>query len=223
MKPVFILSALAIALASCGTLSKIPQSQLKDDNYLYRSPGERYSKVYVDVYEDTDSISVIPYQNKDGVLKSVNSSTEQFFLKRGIDFDLLVAPFKYRPSSFGFPRQLTNDFNGDFFIGYRFDRFRVHYSKTPAGLVKQIHHRAMTIGSFGGFGSSFISPWTTNYRTTDEYSALVLTRGVSLMFGVNKLTVGLGVGFDYLTDRDKNIWIYQNKTWYSTIVSINLN
>jgi hypothetical protein len=31
------------------------------------------------------------------------------------------------------------------------------------------------------------------------------------MFGLNNLTVGAGVGWDSLTDRDKNIWIYQNK------------
>lgn len=34
---------------------------------------------------------------------------------------------------------------------------------------------------------------------------------------------GVGVGWDYLTDRDKGIWIYQNKPWYGLTVGLNLN
>jgi hypothetical protein len=212
---------IAGVLSSCGTLNKIPESELKDDHYHFRQPGEHYTKVYVDVNDD--SLAIIPADKNASAIKPVKSDTDELFLKRGFDIDLLVAPFKYRPSSSNFPRQLTADFNGNVFFGYRLDRFRVHYTKTPTGIIKQIHHRAMTIGTFGGIGTSSITPWTTNYLTTDEYNGFILIRGLSLMFGVNNLTVGLGVGWDYLTDRDKNIWIYQNKAWYGVTVSINLN
>jgi hypothetical protein len=43
------------------------------------------------------------------------------------------------------------------------------------------------------------------------------------MLGVNNLTVGLGVGWDALTDRDKDIWTYQNKPWFGLTVGLNLN
>src|SRR6185436_17899807 len=107
--------------------------------------------------------------------------------------------------------------------GYRLDRFRVRTIETPAGRRKKIQHKAVTIGAFGGLGSTSISPWTTNQATTDEYNGLVLCRGIALMFGINSLTVGIGVGKDYLTDRDKDIWIYQNKPWYGLTLSVNIN
>ena len=43
------------------------------------------------------------------------------------------------------------------------------------------------------------------------------------MIGLKTLTVGFGVGWDYLTDRDKNIWIYQNKPWIGLTLGLNLN
>jgi hypothetical protein len=61
------------------------------------------------------------------------------------------------------------------------------------------------MGGFGGLGSASINPWTTNYQTTDEYDGFVLTRGLAIMGAVNSLTVGFGIGWDYLTDRDKRI------------------
>jgi hypothetical protein len=79
------------------------------------------------------------------------------------------------------------------------------------------------MGVFGGLGSTSITPWTTNNAITEEYNGLVLSRGFALMLGVNDLTVGLGVGWDYLTDRDKNVWIYQNRSWYGLSIGLNLN
>ena len=70
---------------------------------------------------------------------------------------------------------------------------------------------------------AFVSPWTTNYKTTDEYNAFILSRGFAAMVGFNNLTVGLGIGWDYITDRDKDIWIYQNQAWYGLTLSLNLN
>ena len=65
-----------------------------------------------------------------------------------------------------------------------------------------MRHRAITVRAFGGIGTSSFTPWTTNNGTTDEYNGFILNRGTSLMGGVNNLTVGLGIGWDYLTDRD---------------------
>lgn len=43
------------------------------------------------------------------------------------------------------------------------------------------------------------------------------------MMGYKSLTVGLGVGWDNLLDRDKDIWVYQSKPWYGLTLSLNLN
>ena len=135
----------------------------------------------------------------------------------------MTVPFKYRPATQNLPRQLAVDFNGSLFLGYRIDQYKLVFTNTPAGVVKKVRHRAITLGAFGGLGTTPITPWTTNGGTTDEYTGFILNRGISLMGGVNNLTVGVGVGWDYLTDRDKDLWIYQNKPWYGLTVSLNLN
>jgi hypothetical protein len=181
----------------------------------------RYSTVYVDVKEDT--LVIIPVDKNQTDLTRTKEVENQILVRKSFDVDVLAVPFKFRPSSYNFPRQLTVDFNGSIFLGYRFDRYKVLFTQTPVGVVKKLRHRALTMGFFGGVGTTAVNPWTTNYRTTDEYNGFILNRGLSLMAGVNNLTVGAGVGWDYLTDRDKEIWIYQNKPWFGLTISLNLN
>ncbi len=203
-----------LSLAGCAGLSKY---QLKNDYYEFHQPGQPYTKVFVRVKED--SIEVTKLNESTEVVRG----QDEYFIKKSFDIDAMVVPFKYRPSSMGFPRQLNTSFNGNVYIGYRIDRFWLDYKNTPAGMVKELKHSAITVGGFGGLGTAFISPWSTNYQTTDEYDGVVLTRGLALMVGINSLTVGLGVGWDYLTDRDKDIWIYQNKAWYGLTLGLNIN
>ena len=203
-----------IILAGCAGLSKY---QLRNDYYEFHQPGQPKATVFVRVKED--SIEVTKLDQSTEVIRG----QDEFFVKKSFDIDAMTVPFKYRPSSMGFPRQLNSSFNGNLYIGYRVDRFWLDYKNTPAGMVKELKHSAITVGGFGGIGTAFISPWSTNYQTTDEYDGVVLTRGLAFMIGLNSLTVGLGVGWDSLTDRDKNIWIYQNKAWYGLTLGLNIN
>ncbi len=215
--PCFII----VVLSSCSTLKNLPDSGLSPGYYQLHQSDSRYIKVYLDTKED--SLIIIPIDKSGNSLSPVKMINDQSFLKRSFDIDVLIVPFKFRPSSFNFPRQLTTDFNGNVYFGYRLDRYKTRISQTLTGTLKKLQHRALTFGGFGGLGTTFISSWTTNYRTTDEYNALILMRGVSLMAGINNLTVGMGVGWDYITDRDKSIWIYQNKAWYGLTLSLNIN
>lgn len=206
-----------VLFVSCSSITSLPESELKSGYYYYAENKTKYEKVYVEMHEDSATIVKIA----DG--SRIANHSDQKFQKRTFDIDVLIIPFKIRPSAYNFPTQLNTDFNGNVFFGYRSDRLKSHYFKTPLGVVKKYWHRAFTFGAFGGIGSSSITPWTTNYRTMDEYNGLILSRGLSAMFGVNNLTVGLGVGWDYLTDRDKSIWIYQNRPWLGLSVSLNIN
>lgn len=216
MRYVYLLSV-ALMTTSCSLFTRLVETELKTDYYKAKLGSEEQEKVYVDVRGD--SITVVKLAGGTSVVLQAN----QKLIKRSLDLDVLAVPFKFRPSSLGFPRQLTTEFNGNIFFGCRIDRFKLHHFATPLGTLKKFRHRAFTVGTFGGIGSASITPWTTNYQTTDEYSGLVLSRGLSAMVGVNSLTVGVGVGWDYLTDRDKSIWIYQNKPWYGLTLSLNLN
>jgi hypothetical protein len=210
-----------IIFSSCATSKKIPDSTLESDYYDYQYEGSKFSRVYVDVSGDSLKIISIDDNSKPG--EPIAPGDRQLFLKRSFDIDVMTVPFKYRPATKNLPRQLNVDFNGSLFFGYRLDQYKMDFIQTPTRVIKKVRHRAITMGLFGGVGTSSITPWTTNNGTTDEYNGLILNRGISLMGGVNNLTVGIGVGWDYLTDRDKDIWIYQNKPWYGLTLSLNLN
>lgn len=216
MNKLFSLVAL-ISLAGCAGLKNLPKYQLSNDYYEFHQPGQPKSKVFVRVKED--SIEITKLDESTEVIRG----QDKYFIKKSFDVDVMTVLFKYRPSSMGFPRQINSSFNGNVYLGYRIDRFWLDYKKTPAGTVKEMKHHALTVGGFGGIGTAFISPWSTNYRTTDEYDGVVLTKGLAFMVGINSLTVGLGVGWDNLTDRDKDIWIYQNKAWYGLTLGLNIN
>jgi hypothetical protein len=220
MKITFILSV-AILFCSCATLKKLPDSNLQSGYYKLHQPNTKHSKVYLDVVED--SLNIISTDSDSNTKPPIVPVNGQTFLKESFDIDVMTVPFKFRPATQNLPRQLTVDFNGNIFLGYRFDQYKVVFTETPAGLVKKVRHRAITFGAFGGMGTSSITPGTTNNGTTDEYNGFILNRGISIMGGVNNLTVGLGIGWDYLTDRDKDTWIYQNEPWYGLTLSLNLN
>jgi hypothetical protein len=215
----FLIILISFALCCCGTLKDSPKYQLGDGTYLYKQKAEKYNKVYVVSLED--SVRIYDEATKAEVQHTAGET--QFFLTRTFDVDIMTVGFKYRPATMNLPRQVNTDFNGNVFVGYRFDRFKISYRSTPLGYRQKSSHRGVTVGGFGGVGSTAMTPWTTNNQMTDEYNGLVLTRGLAIMVGINTLTVGLGIGWDRLTDRDKHIWIYQNKPWYGLTLGLNVN
>lgn len=218
--PIGSLAALAL-LASCAGAKISREIPLESGNYLMKIKDTEPQQVFINVVDD--SLAMYPTVDGQNYGPPVLPLHNSVLIDRSFDFDVLSIPFKYRPHAMRFPRQLTTDFNGNIFLGYRSDRFRTRYISTPIGKQHEIKHKAFTVGAFGGIGTTFVSPWTTDNRITDEYQGLILSRGISAMMGIDNLTVGLGVGWDFLTDRDKHIWIYKNKPWFGVTISLNLN
>jgi len=217
-KSLFWFMGLVSICFSCSSLKA--KYGLTNGSYDFKQPGEAYRKV--ELFNDSnDSIRVFE-QSKPA---TYNIKSPLYFRQQTLDVDALIVPFKFRPGSSYLPRQLTTDFNGNIYVGYRVDRFKLTYSKTPLGdLQKQVKHVGFGGGIFGGLGSTAVTPWTTTDPLfQDEYNGLVLSHGLALLMGVKNLTFGVGVGWDFLTDRDKDIWIYQNKPWYGLTVGLNVN
>jgi len=219
MKAIVTLFIISLFIQSCASLREAPKYQLSNGYYEFRQSETTFRSVYVNVQEDT----LVIYPVNGGERVSVRPSKDEFFRTRTFDADVITIGFKYRPATTSLPRQINTNFNGQIYLGYRVDRFQIHFKETPAGLKRMNHHRAFTIGTFGGFGATAVNPWTTNNQITDEYDGVVLSRGLAVMIGLNNLTVGAGIGWDYLTDRDRSVWIYQNKPWLGLAVGLNIN
>jgi hypothetical protein len=131
---------------------------------------------------------------------------------------------KYRPSVYGLSPQLTTDFNLAVYAGWRKDMFRVESKKDPLGIYQpKITTQGYDIGIFAGPGTTLISPFTTRNNRTDEYSALIMQAGLAGFVELNLASFGIALGFDYLMNPDRKVWIYQNKPWLGFMVGIALN
>jgi hypothetical protein len=207
-----------IIISSCSSVKVFSKYELSDGAYWFKQKGEKAQKVTISIADDS-----IQIKNSNNNIVATSLNHDQIFSENSLDVDIFIAPFKYRPSVSNFPRQLTTSFNANLFTGFRIDRFRVHKQKKFTGGYKTVViHRSTGIGLFGGLGTTAVGPWNTNYKTNDEYSGLVISHGAILLIGVNSLTMGLAIGYDRLTDRDKDIWIYQNEPWYGLTIGINI-
>jgi hypothetical protein len=144
-----------VVLSGCGSFRDSPKYQLADDVYHFRQKDTAYQKAWV--YVNGDSVRILTYNNSDKLIDP-KPGEDQFFLKRSFDVDVMTVAFKYRPSTVNLPRQLDTDFNGNVYLGYRFDRFRIKYKKTPFGPKRAFGHRGITAGFFGGMAQRRLHP-----------------------------------------------------------------
>jgi hypothetical protein len=213
------LTAAMLLFTACSSVKIFSKYELTDGKYRFHQKGEPYRKVDIEV--DADSI----YIYEGGQRIKPKRYVDQYYFQTNLDLDMLYTVFKYRPAEPSLPRQLTNNFNANIFLGYRLDRFhfkarKQHHTRAPE---YRLFHRSVAFGVFGGIGSATMGPWTTNYRITDEYYGFSVSRGVMLLAGIDSVTFGLAMGFDRLTDRDKALWIYQNRPWYGLTIGLNIN
>lgn len=151
--------------------------------------------------------------------------TKQRLFKPSLDIDILTALFKVRPQVKNFlPTQLTANFNGNIYVGHRTDIYQIHYKKNPLDIYKrQINHFGFSGGLFLGLGNTAMNSSTTNNLISTEYDGIILQKGIAGIVAVNKLTIGVSIGFDNLLDKNSNTWIYENKPWFGLMLGLNLN
>ena len=88
---------------------------------------------------------------------------------------------------------------------------------------RQINHFSFSGGLFLGLGNTALNPSTTDNNISIEYDGLVLQKGIAGIVAVNKLTIGVSLGFDKLLDKNSKTWIYQNKPCFGLMLGLNLN
>ena len=236
--PILIVLSFSLALLqSCKSLSESAKYGLNSGYYQLKTGNKEDVPVYV--YAEEDTLAALRLDNRKEKEVSEKSRRQpilfpeisrkdtpprHIFKEYSFDFDVLAIPFKYRPSEKDMERQLTTQFNGALYIGYRTDRYRVRYEQTPLGFAnRSITHLGYSIGIFSGIGAESINPWVTQDQYPGEYEGLAWSKGIGGIIGINNFNVGLGLGFDSLLDSNRKIWIYQQQPWVGILLGLNLN
>lgn len=232
-----LIPALLLLLGSCRSFTDNAKYQLNNGYYKAGTQGQAKQPVYVYVHEDT--LMAFPVSRMEGQ-RQVDTSRkarhnfpevlnspdpEKFIIREySYDLDVLAIPFKYRPREGDMPRQLTTQLNGALYTGFRTDRYRISYESSPLGRSRrEITHYGYSLGILSGIGAETITPWVTRDRIPGEYDGVVWLNGVGAIIGINNLTFGMAIGFDYLLDANRRVWIYQTEPWFGLTLGLNLN
>ena len=144
--------------------------------------------------------------------------------KQSLDIDITTVLLKYRPSVYGLQQQFTTEFNAALYAGWRHDNYKITSIKDPLGKSShKITNLGYDFGFFAGPGTTLISPFTTNNISLTEYSGMIIQTGIAGFLESNIASFGISIGFDYLMNSDREIWIYNNKPWVGLIVGIAFN
>lgn len=219
----------SFALTSCSTLEKASLHGFNSGYYTLGS-GKDAKKVYADVSDEKIEVYSLTGGKVDkDIFMSVSDPdslpvSSLNFRKQSLDIDITTILLKYRPSVSGLPSQLTSDLNVSLYAGWRHDNYKILRTMDPLGKSNlKISNLGFDYGFFAGPGTTGINPFTTNSRTTDEYSGMIIQTGLAGFLETNFVSFGIAFGLDYLLNRDSDIWIYNNKPWVGFIVGIALN
>lgn len=230
----FIFQAMLAVIAFLTSCSPLEKASLHGFNsgYYKTDFGEGGTSVYVDVTEEkidvhnqtekkTDNklLFSVPIKDSDSL-----QITPLKFHKQSLDIDITSILMKYRPSAHGLPPQLTTDLNIALYAGWRHDNYKITSIKDPLNKRSlKFSNLGYDLGIFAGPGTTNVNAFTTNNRTTNEYSGMIIQTGIAGFLESNIASFGVAVGFDYLLNHESKIWIYTNKPWVGFIVGVALN
>ena len=228
----FLVAMTVVAFfTSCSTLQKSSTHGFYSSYYKMNS-GKKTQKVYADITEDRiDVYHAGDIMSSKDLFMSVSLKKEDSvliprlrFSKQSLDIDLTSIPLKFRPSVNGLPAQLNTDLNMAVYAGWRHDTYKIIRRTDPLGKrYAQITNFGFDFGAFAGLGGTPVNPTSTNNRTNQEYTGMVVQTGLAGFVESNIVSFGLAVGLDNLVNRDRKIWVYNNRPWVGFILGIALN
>jgi len=235
MKTLLISLVLITALCSCSVVQKNYKHSFADGYYRSRIFNDEQTKVYVENKDD----SILVYSLTDdnmlnaNLRKVVSFTTEEqsnmtmnklMFKHLSMDLDFLTVLSKYRFETDNMPGQMNTNLNGAVYLGVRNDIYHLKYPKTPLNTYqRRLTHYGFSVGYFSGFGGTPMNQWVTNDHITSEYDGVTWINGFAAIMGIDRGSVGLTLGWDYLLDSNRDYWIYQGKPWIGLAIALNIN
>jgi hypothetical protein len=228
------LALIYIVIPGCSPFDKIYSHEFGSGYFKLKGPGVVPGKVYLEA--EGDSLIVYPAAGKGNSL-APNLSSPQWttissispggylynntFVKTSADIDLSTVLLKYRPHEGNVPPQLSYNVNGVFYIGFRKDFFKITSHVSAANVRNTfIRHTGFDFGPFAGIGITPVNPTVTMGRTIQEYDGIVFQKGFAIFGTFENMSVGISLGFDNLLDKNRSIWIYNQKPWIGLLIGI---
>ena len=204
---------------------------------IYQTKRFSHNEVYV-LKVDDDTIAVFPvieFKDSTAILtkQRVNYTSMQKkfkdnkvvhnFYRPSFDLDVMTIPIKYRPAAYTLPNQLTTNFNGAIFAGYRIDDYRVNYKRTPLNTYKQsVKHIGYSAGLYAGLGNTNIDQWSLKTAPDIQYEGMLFGYGIAANVAIERFTFGVAVGTDYLMDHYHTLWFYEGKPCVGFTVGLDI-
>jgi hypothetical protein len=138
-------------------------------------------------------------------------------------FQALTIPVKVRLETNGYPYESEASINLGIAYGWKFTHnvYHNYYHRKTGDFVNSSENRySITPGIFAGPG--IVELTARNSISPNDRNVLALSYGAMLVFGINRLNVGLALGFDDAVGNGDKNWIYQNKAWIGTTISFDL-
>ena len=234
-----IIAIVLLTPAFSGCIVLRQSSKYSFNDGIYQTKRYSNDKVYVlKVEEDTiavfpvmkfkDSVAILTKQrvNYTSMQKKLkdNKATHTFY-RPSFDLDIMTIPMKYRPAIDGFPNQLTTNFNGAFYGGYRIDAYRLQYTRTPLNVYKQsVKHIGYSTGIYAGIGNTLIDGSTLATPAFPiQYEGVLLLTGIAANIALGNLTFGVSLGADHLLDKYHKQWLYEGMACFGFTLGLNID
>jgi hypothetical protein len=141
--------------------------------------------------------------------------------KTSVDFDLSTVPVKFRSARGDVPSQLSASVNGIIYVGFRKDFFKILTRTSELNETNSfVRQTGFDFGLFAGMGITPVNPTVTMNRIAQEYDGIVFQKGFAVFLTFENMSIGIGLGFDNLIDKNKNIWIYNQKPWIGVVLGV---
>lgn len=233
-KTVFITEIVCLLAAGCVPVEKMARHDFDSGFYKLKTEDGKTLPVYSTVLQDSVVIYPLEIKGSEKVpdiqsprsakISTVSKSNyfyKSCFINNSVDVDLTTVILKYRPPAGGVPNQLSSNVNAALYFGLRKDFYKLIPYKTPlneeTSYIRQIGFDA---GIFVGLGISPVNPTVTNFLIAQEYDGVIFQKGFAGFVTFDNISVGVALGFDNLLDKNRSIWIYNQKPYIGLVIGI---
>lgn len=135
-----------------------------------------------------------------------NNNRHLWFTGTSITAGVTIIPIKIRPSITVNGQRMGFEFSKDVQLGI------------SAGIKQRIsNYKPFYINFLYNIGISGVTldSYTTNNYLQESIDVVALTHAAGIVFDFSKIQFGIFMGWDKVSQRNQNGWIYQGKPWYS--------